>query len=473
MAHNLMARRALKTMRMLMGLCMTVCAALFVSAASGMAAPSLPTPEFAVHRQESGKGPTILIVGGIQGDEPGGFSAASLLITNYTVEYGNIWVAPNVEVPGMLARSRGITGDMNRKFADISPQDPDFAAITRLKEMIADPKVALVLNLHDGSGYYRPVFEDNLRNPRRWGQSVIIDQESLPGGGDDLQGMALRAVKDVNRTLVAPLPEYHLKNTRTADGDAEMEKTLSYFAVRNGKPAFGIEASKEFSVELRAYYHLNIVESFMRQMGIQFTRRLTLSPRGVRAALEDGVEVAFEDRIILPLANVRPTINYLPLPRAGSVNVSTTKPILAVVGGEEAVRVHYGNNMLTQIKPEWREYDYSLQEFLVEADGELVNVLPGGVVPVQSYFSVKGQSGYRVNVIGFQTDKADESDMRVTKADFISRYSLDCSGAVYRVEAYKGEYFSGMFLVRFGSKQRMAGKPTLPAVNGAENELGW
>ena len=70
---------------------------------------------------------------------------------------------------------------MNRKFARLDAADPEFATVRRIQELIRNPRVVLVLNLHDGSGYYRTAHEDRLRNPNRWGQSVIIDQENLPG----------------------------------------------------------------------------------------------------------------------------------------------------------------------------------------------------------------------------------------------------------------------------------------------------
>ena len=41
-------------------------------------------PSFSMHKHESNDpGKTILVIGGFQGDEPGGFHAASLLITYY------------------------------------------------------------------------------------------------------------------------------------------------------------------------------------------------------------------------------------------------------------------------------------------------------------------------------------------------------------------------------------------------------
>ncbi len=50
--------------------------------------------------------PTALLFGGIQGDEPGGFSAATLLATRYEINRGSIWVVPNLNFPSIIKRSR-------------------------------------------------------------------------------------------------------------------------------------------------------------------------------------------------------------------------------------------------------------------------------------------------------------------------------------------------------------------------------
>ncbi|EOF4572255.1 M99 family carboxypeptidase catalytic domain-containing protein, partial [Campylobacter coli] len=60
---------------------------------------------------------TVLIFGGIQGDEPGGFHAASLLLSDYNITKGKIIVAPNLAFDSIIKRSRGKNGDLNRKFA--------------------------------------------------------------------------------------------------------------------------------------------------------------------------------------------------------------------------------------------------------------------------------------------------------------------------------------------------------------------
>ena len=113
--------------------------------------------EFSLHQIEGEqKGPVVLVIGGIQGDEPGGFNAASLLVTHYRLHNGAVWGVPNLNFESIVRRSRGVHGDMNRKFPTVSANDPDYARVERIKTIITDPKVGYVLNLHDGSGFYRP-----------------------------------------------------------------------------------------------------------------------------------------------------------------------------------------------------------------------------------------------------------------------------------------------------------------------------
>ena len=92
---------------------------------------------FSLHKIESGvPGPTLLVIGGIQGDEPGGFTAASMLVINYKVKTGRLWVVPNLNFESIIRRSRGVHGDMNRKFNILSKKDPEFAEVQKIKKII-------------------------------------------------------------------------------------------------------------------------------------------------------------------------------------------------------------------------------------------------------------------------------------------------------------------------------------------------
>ncbi|MCK5437759.1 MAG: hypothetical protein KAI90_07075, partial [Desulfobulbaceae bacterium] len=61
-------------------------------------------------------GRTIMIVGGIQGDEPGSYLTADLY-ADITLKKGNLIVVPRANFYSILLNRReGLTGDMNRKF---------------------------------------------------------------------------------------------------------------------------------------------------------------------------------------------------------------------------------------------------------------------------------------------------------------------------------------------------------------------
>ena len=81
---------------------------------------------------------TLLIVGGIQGDEPGGFISASLIATHYEITKGSVWVVPNLNFYSIIKRHRGPYGDMNRKFANLSKRDPEYKTVERIKRYITN-----------------------------------------------------------------------------------------------------------------------------------------------------------------------------------------------------------------------------------------------------------------------------------------------------------------------------------------------
>lgn len=433
-----------------------LCCLAFLGAPNALQAEPTGPLDYTMHRLGTGHGPTLLVVGGIQGDEPGGFTAAALLATRYTITKGNLWVAPNLSFPSIILCTRGFHGDLNRKFATIARNDPDYKTITNIKEVILDPRVDLILNLHDGSGFYRPTPINDSLHPRRWGQSIIIDQETIPASGFGNLGEIARHVSaEVNTRLLDNLHVYHVKNTNTRLGDKEMEKTLTYFAINNGKPAFGVEASKDIPHAQRTYYHLLALESFMTKMGIAFERDFPLTVADVDRVMHDGASVAFYDnRIFLDLENIRQHVNFFPLKKDADMPFRTSSPLITVVGSGPNYTVYHGNNVLTKLSPQYFEFDHTLQAVPMLIDGEARQVAIGQMVGVGRDFQVQPLPGVRVNIIGFSPDskKPSEDGMRVTKRAIQSRFSLDSQGSVYRVEFYKGEKFAGMVLVNFQGK---------------------
>ena len=433
-------------MTRLFSICLLLCCA-----ANGWAA--VDHLHFTLHKLESTRaGPTLLVIGGIQGDEPGGFNAASLLVTDYRITRGTVWVVPNLNFASIIRRSRGIHGDMNRKFADIPADDPEYDAVQAIKSIILDKRISMVLNLHDGSGFYRKKYSDRLHNPQRWGQSIIVDQASIPGvKAGNLLRQAELVAKQVNRVIRRKSHHFAVKNTRTREGDAEMEKTLTYFAVRHRRPAFGVEASKTFLTHERTFFHLQVVEEFMRQSGIGFERAFKLDNRSVKQRIDNNVRIAlYQNRIYFDMAQARSRLSYVPMSKNSPLQFSASNPLVAVIPTHKHFQVRYGNRRVTRLQPQYFEFDDSLKQVAMEIDGKLQRIKLGSVVNVAQGFKVMPLEGYRANVIGYsRKGLGNESGVTIKQQDIMRRFSVDKLAQLFRVEFYRAGRFCGMVLVDF------------------------
>ncbi|MCW8826859.1 MAG: succinylglutamate desuccinylase/aspartoacylase family protein [Gammaproteobacteria bacterium] len=421
---------------------------------AGAASALDAAPEFTLHKIESGQpGPTVLVIGGIQGDEPGGFHAASMLVTNYKATSGSIWVVPNLNFNSIINRSRGLNGDMNRKFKEVGEDDPDYRSVNRIKTLIRDPQIDFIFNLHDGSGFYRPTRQDKMHNPDRWGQSIIIDQEVIETSKFANVGELSRsAILRINQNLLKDEHIYHLHNTYTHKGNKEMEKTLTYYAINNGKAAVGIEASKNLPTHERVYYHLQVMESLLDQLGIEFERDFELQSRIVKRHIDNDIRIAFADRLMLDVAGARKQIRFVPLQQDAVSKFIANNPLVAITPKKGGYRVSYGNRRMTNLDPEYFDYDHSLSAITMEIDGEPREVPIGTIVHVEERFAVPPLDGYRVNVIGWrQQGLKNESGVTISQNKISRRFSVDRKGKMYRVELYRGDQFSGMVLVKFAT----------------------
>ncbi|WP_228026608.1 M99 family carboxypeptidase catalytic domain-containing protein [Campylobacter californiensis] len=397
---------------------------------------------------------TMLVIGGIQGDEPGGFLAASIVATDYNITKGSLWVVPNLNFPSIIQRNRGTKGDMNRKFGHIDQDDPDFKAVTNIKKVIADQNVSLVLNLHDGSGFYRPNYINEDENPRKWGNTCIIDQERLEGAKyPDLNAIATRVKDKINENILNQKHTYFIKNTQTAKGDLEMLKSLTYYAVTQDKSAFANEASKNLNAEQRTYYHLLAIEEYMRVVGIEFTRPFKLTVQDVKKAIEKEIRLSFyDDAFVLNIHNLKGALNFVPL-KKGEINYSSSNPLIAVIKEQNGYKVQYGNRFVTRLNPQYFEHVEPLKDISLIVDGKNLNAKSGDKISVKNSFNIAKQSEIRTNVIGYNSKNIDEAGENITKNRMLKSFSIDKEGNVYRVEFYKKQEgkdkFAGMILVEF------------------------
>ncbi len=224
-------------------------------------------------------GPTALIIGGIQGDEPGGYLAAEAL-TNLTLAKGNLIVIPRTNRNAVAENVRGIDFDMNRLFSDLSDENPQAEtdserAIKKIVELMASAD--LFLNLHDGYGFHKDRYINEIHNENRFGQSVIIDidEYSCNDKTFTLMANANHVLKRVNEKIPNNMYHLYLFNTRTTEPDSKhksMLKASTWYALSKlCVPAYAIEGSKNTrNISERVRYHLYAVKEFLDLYNIEY-----------------------------------------------------------------------------------------------------------------------------------------------------------------------------------------------------------
>lgn len=225
---------------------------------------------YRVYGKEKGK--TILLIGGIQGDEPGGFLSADLY-ADMTLSKGNLIVVPRANFHSIVLNQRQVNEDMNRKFADDNRHNYETKVVGILKELIAESDC--LLNLHDGSGFYSEKWESDQKNPNRYGQSIIADcerYETKDGKKIELGSVARDVIVKINRNIKDPDHYFHFNNHRTGSQDSVnkvQRKSATYYAlVKCGIPAYGIESSKSLPLELKVRHHIYAINAFMEHFDV-------------------------------------------------------------------------------------------------------------------------------------------------------------------------------------------------------------
>lgn len=411
--------------------------------------------DFSIYKKESQTpSHTLLIIGGIHGDEPGAYFAPAFFEKYYKITKGSVWVIPNINGDSIIANQRGIYNDMNRKFSVIEKDDPDYFIIERVKKIILDKKVDLILNLHDGHGFYRETYENAIFNPKAWGQATIIDQDKINGLNKfgDLDNIATKVRNNLNNDKL--FQEYHsfgVKNTQTKFKDEQQQLSLTYFAVTNNKPAFAIETSKNITdLTEKVIYQLKSMEEFMKIMDIEFQRDFDINNyEEVKKRLFDFGEVKINENIAFDLSNSRKILRFVPLKKENNEfkfenSLGATKLV------DNKYEVYIGNINVTNLFPQIfdvKEYKDSIK---IEVDGKVINTKLGEVIDVKNSFKIVKNDFFRVNVIRFSKTGVDsEDDILLKKSDMVDSFSIDTNNKQYRVEFYKDNNFYGMITINF------------------------
>jgi glutamine amidotransferase-like uncharacterized protein len=145
-------------------------------------------------------GPTVLIVGGMHGNEPAGWRAAEQ-IRHWPIVKGKLVVVPRANVKGLAANTRFVpdqpkgAGDLNRNFPkveeDVQPRGELAMALWKFAGRV-EPD--WVIDLHEG-------FEFNLSHNPPDGKKKSVGSSVIYRGGNEMDPLAERIVDAANATV--------------------------------------------------------------------------------------------------------------------------------------------------------------------------------------------------------------------------------------------------------------------------------
>lgn len=396
---------------------------------------------------------TLLVIGGIHGNEPGGYFSADILASHYKVTSGSLWIVPNLNAKSIQADKRGLYGDMNRKFLNIDKNDPDFNIVSDIKKIILDKKVTLIINLHDGHGFYRSKDYGTIFNPKSWGQTCVIDQCDLKNSTtyNNMDRIATQVKLNINKSLLENHHMFNVKNTNTKFDDEEMKHSLTYFAVTHNKPAFAIETSKNLStLAQKVYYQLNAIEEFMNIMNIHYQRDFELNSKEISNIINNYGTIVINDNIYLNFEDIKKSLSFIPL--QSSYNDFVFSSLIGSVKTQNgSFDLFVGNKRITTLHRQSFDLCKNVDTNVsIKVDGKVKQFKFASEFFVNDDFTVIKSNDMRVNIIGF-TDKIhkDESDLNINYQSLDKSYSIDSHKKRFRIEFYDKNSFCGMIVVNF------------------------
>ncbi len=244
--------------------------------------------------------------------------------------------------------------------------------------------------------------------------------------------------------------EFGVKNTQTKFKDEQMRMSLTYFAITHLKPALAIETSKNIvELETKVLYQLRSIEALMDIMDIKYERPFELNRENIQELLKNFGIVQINNRFTLPLQNCQKNLYYVPLKKKDNA-FEFNHPLGSVINRGSFYQVVIGNIPVVRLYPQYFDLKCTKKSADVMVDGIKKEAKFGSILHVKKDFKVMPTDEFRVNLIGFVTkDRISQDNIRITREDFIPKFSLDKNQRYFRVEFYEDEDFCGTLTLHF------------------------
>lgn len=189
-------------------------------------------------------GETLLIIGGVHGDETAGIKAAEKMI-GYKPNKGKIVLIPKANIAACNSNSRTeyYMEDLNRSFIGCEFGNSTQVLAWEITKVIEKHQPVMVIDLHESEGLYK-------ENTDLIGQSIIISS----GQSNDPIEIAFIVLDSMGFTVLSGAPEGSL--------NMEISRIL-------GIPVITIETDGSQELGKRVSQHLDIIEIIMKYYGME------------------------------------------------------------------------------------------------------------------------------------------------------------------------------------------------------------
>ena len=155
------------------------------------------------HVVDSGvEGPTVVITGGIHGNEPSGARVAEQ-IRHWPVQRGRLVVVPRVNTPALNLNQRRIPDapaeleDLNRNFPGRDNDQPRGEIASALWQFVVDQKPDWVFDLHEG-------YQFNISHQPKPGKDKSVGSSIIFDAKQDVGPLVERMLEAANATVTDP-----------------------------------------------------------------------------------------------------------------------------------------------------------------------------------------------------------------------------------------------------------------------------
>ncbi len=222
-------------------------------------------------------GRVALVLGGVHGNEPGGWIAAERAIDELSPEAGAIAIVPRANrlaIAGFV-RTTDDLGDLNRLYPGRLDGLPMERMAYEIVEAIRDLSVDVVVDMHESWGFYR---DRPVNSTAYLGQTI-----STAAADDDALALASAVVEAVNQRVRSGTEEFSFRefpprssvppaagssSTPQPGASGGSRSSLGLPRAVPGLLAFLVEMGQQQPLERRVQLHIDVLTEFLRRFGV-------------------------------------------------------------------------------------------------------------------------------------------------------------------------------------------------------------